>query len=116
MFGLDPVRDPVGVLGRIGYLSEDRDLPNWMRVDELLNFTQAYFPNWDPATQPSFVRHLTSIPRQRIKSLSRGQAAARSADGSPCTSPATAGAGRTVVWARCSRAAGHPRGYHPHGC
>lgn len=35
VFGLDPVRDPVGVLSRIGYLSEKRDLPGWMRVDEL---------------------------------------------------------------------------------
>lgn len=31
VFGLDPVQDPVGTLGRIGYLSEDRDLPDWMR-------------------------------------------------------------------------------------
>src|SRR5438477_5395980 len=35
VFGLDPVENPVGVLGRIGYLSEERDLPNWMRVGEL---------------------------------------------------------------------------------
>src|SRR5207248_9644776 len=27
VFGMDPVTNPVGVLGRIGYLSEDRDLP-----------------------------------------------------------------------------------------
>src|SRR3954468_21137182 len=32
VFGLDPIDNPVGTLGRIGYLSEDRDLPNWMRV------------------------------------------------------------------------------------
>jgi ABC-2 type transport system ATP-binding protein len=36
VFGLDPVRDPVGVLSRIGYLSEERDLPEWMRIDELM--------------------------------------------------------------------------------
>ena len=36
VFGLDPVDNPVGTLGRIGYLSEDRDLPDWMRVGELL--------------------------------------------------------------------------------
>src|SRR5580693_6581250 len=30
VFGLDPVMDPVGVLGRIGYLSELRDLPQWI--------------------------------------------------------------------------------------
>src|SRR5947207_14813393 len=32
VFGLDPVENPVEALGRIGYLSEDRDLPNWMSV------------------------------------------------------------------------------------
>jgi len=26
IFGLDPVADPVGVLSRIGYLSEENDL------------------------------------------------------------------------------------------
>ena len=49
VFGLDPVQNPVGTLGRIGYLSEDRDLPNWMRVRELMGYTQAFFPNWDAA-------------------------------------------------------------------
>jgi len=36
VFGRDPVADPVGVLGRIGYLSEQPDLPGWMRVEELV--------------------------------------------------------------------------------
>src|SRR5207245_1664235 len=36
VFGLDPVDDPVAVLSRIGYLSEENDLPAWMRIDELL--------------------------------------------------------------------------------
>src|SRR5687768_1731185 len=48
VFGLDPVADPPGVLGRIGYLAEDRDLPGWMRVDELMRYTQAFYPRWDP--------------------------------------------------------------------
>src|SRR5215510_15739773 len=47
VFGLDPVRDPVGVLSRVGYLSEERDLPEWMRLDELMRYTQAYHPAWD---------------------------------------------------------------------
>jgi ABC-2 type transport system ATP-binding protein len=28
VFGIDPVKDPVGALSRIGFLSEDRDLPH----------------------------------------------------------------------------------------
>jgi ABC-type uncharacterized transport system ATPase subunit len=30
IFGKDPVAEPVGVLSRVGYLSEYRDLPGWM--------------------------------------------------------------------------------------
>ena len=29
VFGLDPVSEPTAVLGRIGYLSEQPDLPDW---------------------------------------------------------------------------------------
>lgn len=36
VFDRDPVADPVGVLSRIGYLSEENDLPGWMRVHELV--------------------------------------------------------------------------------
>jgi len=36
IFGLDPVAEPVAVLGRIGYLSEQPDLPDWMRVQEFM--------------------------------------------------------------------------------
>ena len=47
VFGLDPVRDPVAVLRRVGYLSEHRELPEWMRLAELLRYTRAYHPSWD---------------------------------------------------------------------
>src|SRR5829696_447388 len=47
VFGLDPVENPVGTLGRIGYLSEERDLPNWMGVMEFMRYTQAFYPAWD---------------------------------------------------------------------
>src|SRR5579872_6774698 len=49
VFDLDPVAEPVSVLGRIGYLSEQPDLPGWMRVDEFLRYTQAFYPKWDAA-------------------------------------------------------------------
>src|ERR1700733_3462928 len=41
VFGLDPVANPVGTLGRIGYLSENRELPEWMCVCELMRYTRA---------------------------------------------------------------------------
>src|SRR5437868_15093592 len=46
VFGRDPVADPVGVLSRIGYLSEENDLPAWMTVDELIRYTRAVYRDW----------------------------------------------------------------------
>jgi ABC-2 type transport system ATP-binding protein len=75
VFGLDPVENPVGVLGRIGYLSEDRDLPDWMRVRELMRYTQAFYPAWDPAYAEELREAFDLDPKARIKNLSRGQRA-----------------------------------------
>ena len=75
VFGLDPVKDPVGVLGRIGYLSEDRDLPDWMRVHELIRYTQAFYPNWDESYCEELLGTFDLDPRQKIRDLSRGQRA-----------------------------------------
>src|SRR5690242_19489647 len=36
VFARDPVADPPGVLGNIGYVSEEHDLPGWMCVWELM--------------------------------------------------------------------------------
>jgi ABC-2 type transport system ATP-binding protein len=73
VFGFDPVADPVAVLGRIGYLSENRDLPAWMRVDELLRYTAAFYPKWDTAYAEELRRQFGLDPRAKIKTLSRGE-------------------------------------------
>jgi ABC-2 type transport system ATP-binding protein len=75
VFGLDPVANPVGTLGRIGYLSENRDLPDWMCVCELMRYTQAFFPNWDEAYAEELRQAFDLDPNARIKTLSRGQRA-----------------------------------------
>lgn len=75
VFGLDPVENPVGTLGRIGYLSEDRDLPNWMRVGELMRYTQAFFPNWDERYAEELREAFDLDANARVKNLSRGQRA-----------------------------------------
>jgi ABC-2 type transport system ATP-binding protein len=75
VFGLNPVSDPVGVLGRIGYLSEDRDLPDWMRVDELMRYTQSFFPDWDEIFAEELRQTFELDAKQKVKSLSRGQRA-----------------------------------------
>src|SRR5213595_1264136 len=75
VFGLDPVTDPVAVLSRIGYLSEENDLPGWMRVDELIRYTSAFYPKWDDAYAEELRRAFALDPASKIKELSRGQKA-----------------------------------------
>lgn len=75
LFGLDPVTDPVGVLARVGYLSERRDLPGWMRVHEFLRYTRAFYPAWDEAYAETLLGQFQLDPTQHIKTLSQGQTA-----------------------------------------
>lgn len=75
VFGLDPVREPVAVLARVGYLSEDRDLPEWLRIDELLRYLQPFYPTWDDDFAEELRRQFDLDPTARIKTLSQGQRA-----------------------------------------
>src|SRR5216110_3342190 len=75
VFGLDPVADPVAVLSRIGYLSEENDLPGWMRVDELIRYTRAFYPKWDDAYAEALRQTFALDPAAKIRTLSKGQKA-----------------------------------------
>jgi ABC-2 type transport system ATP-binding protein len=75
VFGIDPVDDPAGVLARIGYLSEERDLPQWMRVGELMSYTRAFYPRWDDRLAGELLGMFELNPNQKIRTLSRGQRA-----------------------------------------
>jgi ABC-2 type transport system ATP-binding protein len=75
VFGRDPVTDPEGVLVRIGYLSEENDLPGWMRVTELLRYTQAFYPQWDAAYAEELRQAFALDAAAKVKNLSKGQRA-----------------------------------------
>src|SRR5881392_3581322 len=75
VFGLNPVVEPVAVLSRIGYLSEENDLPGWMRVDELIRYSRAFRPNWDDDYAEELRQSFALDPAARVKNLSKGQMA-----------------------------------------
>jgi len=75
VFGLDPVRDPAGVLENIGYLAEEDGLPGWMRVHELQRYFQGFYAKWDQ-TYAEDLREKFKIDRKaKIGELSKGQRA-----------------------------------------
>src|SRR3954465_3264823 len=75
IFGLDPVADPVGALSRIGYLSEENDLPGGMRVEELIRYSRAFRPSWDDNYADELRESFALDPAAKIKNLSKGQKA-----------------------------------------
>jgi ABC-2 type transport system ATP-binding protein len=75
VFGLDPVADPAAVLSRIGYVSEEHDLPGWMTIRDLLRYNQAFFPNWDPAYAEELRGRFELDAAAKVKNLSKGQRA-----------------------------------------
>jgi ABC-2 type transport system ATP-binding protein len=75
VFGLDPVSNPVEVLARVGYLSEERDLPEWMRIHELMRYTQAFHPTWDEAYAARLLRQFGLDEEKKVGSLSKGMRA-----------------------------------------
>ena len=114
VFGLDPVRDPVGVLGHVGYLSERRDLPGWMRVDEFMRYTQAFYPGWDEPYAARLLEQFQLDPAQKIKTLSQGQQAKIGLLTSLAYRPESVDSGRTQFGSRPRGSPGHFGGDHSH--
>jgi ABC-2 type transport system ATP-binding protein len=75
VFGMDPVSRAMSVLERIGYLSEQPDFPGWMRVDEFLRYTQAFYSTWDGRYAEELRVQFGLDFKARIKTLSKGQQA-----------------------------------------
>jgi ABC-2 type transport system ATP-binding protein len=75
VFRTNPVADPAGVLARIGYLSEENDLPGWMRVSEFVRYSRAFFPRWDDNYAEELQRAFELPPGARLGTLSKGQRA-----------------------------------------
>lgn len=75
VLGEDPVRNPEGVLKKIGYLTEEDSLPKWMRVGDLTDFARAVYPGWDDHYAKQLCEAFSLGRGTRLQSLSKGQRA-----------------------------------------
>jgi ABC-2 type transport system ATP-binding protein len=57
---------------QIGYVSENMELPEWMTVQELLNYCRPMYDTWDRAFEDKMLRDFDLPPATRLKDLSRG--------------------------------------------
>jgi ABC-2 type transport system ATP-binding protein len=72
ILGVDSRRLGPRQLARIGYVSENQDLPDEMTVDYFLRYLKPFYPTWDDALCDEMVRQF-ELPRdRRLRHLSRG--------------------------------------------
>jgi ABC-2 type transport system ATP-binding protein len=66
-------RDLAGAaFNRIGYVSENQELPDGMTVGGMLSYFQSFYPNWDRALEQQLVRQFDLPLKRKLKDLSRG--------------------------------------------
>ncbi len=59
-------------LRRIGYVSENQEMPSWMTVQQLVDYYRPFYPTWDEALSARLRARFELPPGQKIRNLSRG--------------------------------------------
>jgi ABC-2 type transport system ATP-binding protein len=72
VLGLDTQRLAGEVFNRIGYVSENQEMPEAMTVQALLDFMRPFYPRWDRALERQLVRQFDLPLDRKLKHLSRG--------------------------------------------
>jgi ABC-2 type transport system ATP-binding protein len=57
---------------RIGYVSENQELPEWMTVEYFLKYCRGFYERWDNALADELLRQFELPPGRRLRHLSRG--------------------------------------------
>lgn len=81
---LKPTRGTAEVLGtastrlrgdwfaQIGYVSENQQQPEWMRVDQFFDYLRPFYPTWDRQVESSLIRQMQLPLDRKLRHLSRG--------------------------------------------
>lgn len=81
---LSPTRGTAEVLGvdssklrgdlftKIGYVSENQQQPEWMRVDQFFDYLRPFYPDWDREVESSLIRQMQLPLDRKLRHLSRG--------------------------------------------
>ena len=72
VLGVDSRRLSPRELARIGYVSENQDMPGRMTVAGYIAYLRPFYPTWDPELEAEVLKQLRLPPDRRIKDLSHG--------------------------------------------
>jgi ABC-2 type transport system ATP-binding protein len=59
-------------MAKIGYVSENQELPEWMTVGQFISYCQPMYATWDAAFCTDMLDHFDLPVKQKIKTFSRG--------------------------------------------
>jgi ABC-2 type transport system ATP-binding protein len=72
VLGVDSRRMSPSLLARIGYVSENQDLPDWLTVRGLMDYCAPFYPTWDEPYARSLAKQLDISLGKTLKACSRG--------------------------------------------
>ncbi len=72
ILGTDSLRLGPPQLERIGYVSENQELPEWMTVQELIDYCRPFYPAWDDDLCRRLIHQFNLPLARKLKTFSRG--------------------------------------------
>jgi ABC-2 type transport system ATP-binding protein len=72
VFGHDSRRISPQDFTRIGYVSENQEMPEWMTVGYLMAYLKPFYPNWDAGRADELLRQFELPLKRKLKHLSHG--------------------------------------------
>jgi ABC-2 type transport system ATP-binding protein len=57
---------------KIGYVSENQKMPDWMTIQGFLDYWRPFYPTWDKALEERLAKQFDLPRKRRLKNLSRG--------------------------------------------
>ncbi len=72
VLGVDASRLAGKGFTRIGYVSENQEMPEWMTTGGMLSYYRPFYPEWDSALEEQLVRQFDLPLKRKLKHLSRG--------------------------------------------
>jgi len=68
----DVPRVSVDIRRRVGFVSDEKDLYDYMTVGEIIGFTREFYPRWRPDLEERYLKSFDLPPDRKVKALSRG--------------------------------------------
>jgi ABC-2 type transport system ATP-binding protein len=72
VLGVDSRRLGPSEFARIGFVSENQKIPDWMTVENMLAFCKPLYPDWDDGLCTKWIKKFDLPLDRKVKALSRG--------------------------------------------